>query len=72
MKRSCCVCGKQGDLRPYGPNGKDICFPCMKSSPELEKTAEAALGRALAANEPLLLDPSEQVGPRLLKSRGSA
>lgn len=41
--RKCCYCGKtekEEDLRPYGPNFQDICFDCMKSTPERELEAE--------------------------------
>ena len=24
----CELCGKVGELRPYGPNGESICFDC--------------------------------------------
>ncbi len=41
-------------LRPYGPGGAPICFPCMKSDPEREREAErnfgALLNAALAAS----------------------
>jgi hypothetical protein len=25
---ACEICGKQDELRPYGPNGENICFQC--------------------------------------------
>jgi len=25
---TCELCGQQKELRPYGPNGENICFPC--------------------------------------------
>jgi len=25
---ACDICGAQGELRPYGPQGEWICFPC--------------------------------------------
>lgn len=31
----CELCGAIGELRPYGPNGENICFDCgMKNEPE--------------------------------------
>jgi len=27
-KSVCEMCGKVAELRPYGPNGENICFPC--------------------------------------------
>lgn len=39
---------KQGrELRPYGPGGTWICFPCMKATPEREATAHGAYGALL-------------------------
>jgi hypothetical protein len=30
----CEMCGKQDELRPYGPNNENICFDCaMKDEP---------------------------------------
>ena len=29
-KRICAFCGKEEELRPYGPKGENICFDCMK------------------------------------------
>lgn len=38
----CYYCGPtKQELRPYGPGGRNICFPCMKASPEREETAKA-------------------------------
>lgn len=44
-------CGATTDLRPYGPGGAPICFPCMKATPERERQAEANFGAQLAAAE---------------------
>lgn len=38
------------ELRPYGPGGSMICYPCMKATPEREVAAVAALGALLDAN----------------------
>lgn len=37
------------ELRPYGPGGASICFPCMKSDPEREREAERNFGALLGA-----------------------
>jgi len=26
--QQCDLCGKIAELRPYGPNGEAVCFPC--------------------------------------------
>jgi hypothetical protein len=31
----CEECGKVAELRPYGENGKRICFVCGRKNPEL-------------------------------------
>lgn len=28
--RRCELCGKIEECRPYGPNGEQVCFDCMK------------------------------------------
>jgi hypothetical protein len=44
LPQQCDLCGKVGELRPYGPNGECICFDCgMKS----KKTTEEAFKRLL-------------------------
>lgn len=48
--RACHYCqSTTEELRPYGPGGKPICHPCMKTSPEREAAAESALGTLLDA-----------------------
>ena len=29
----CATCGDMAELRPYGPNGSKICFPCGMLNP---------------------------------------
>jgi hypothetical protein len=31
--RTCELCGKVAECRPYGPNGEQICFPCGEKNP---------------------------------------
>lgn len=44
-------CGATKDLRPYGPGGAQICFTCMKATPERERQAEQVFAAQLAAAE---------------------
>jgi hypothetical protein len=30
----CELCGATAELRPYGPNGENICFECGQKNPE--------------------------------------
>lgn len=36
---ACELCGKVSELRPYGPNGEDVCFPCGMKDEEAAKRA---------------------------------
>jgi len=47
----CYVCGESADCRPYGIGGRNICFPCMKSSAEREREAEAQFSARLSMCE---------------------
>lgn len=54
--RECHYCGTTHDeLRPYGPGGAWLCYPCMKATPEREAQAHRAFGA--------LLDAAEQIAP---------
>lgn len=35
-KPVCSYCQQPGDLRPYGPKGTLVCFPCATATPERE------------------------------------
>jgi hypothetical protein len=66
-------CGATEDLRPYGPGGAWVCFPCAMATPEREHQTEHAFGALLdAADAPtgvaLLTDegPAPVVDPGLL------
>lgn len=39
-KPSCRYCHATGDLRPYGPKGSWVCFPCATSTPERNEEAK--------------------------------
>ena len=50
--RTCCYCGShERELRPYGPGGADLCFPCMKATPGREEQAKSAYGALLEGAE---------------------
>jgi hypothetical protein len=76
--RYCVHCKRQGgsgprELRPYGPDGADVCAECILgpgAPPEREATAKQELGKRHMYPGTLLLDPTEQVGPRPLLKRG--
>lgn len=41
----CELCGKIGELRPYGPNGENICFNCgMKDEETTRKRFSEFIG----------------------------
>lgn len=48
--RTCHYCGPTDrELRPYGPGGSTICFPCATATPEREQAATGAFGALLDA-----------------------
>lgn len=48
----CFYCGQPGDLRPYGPKGSMVCFPCGTSDPERAKeTGDNFIAGLMAAFE---------------------
>lgn len=47
----CEYCLQNKEIRPYGEQGKNICFSCMKSSAELTRIAEKNFSVLLSANE---------------------
>lgn len=52
----CCYCGTGDGLRPYGPGGAAVCFPCATATPEREATTRAAfeaIVRAATAASPV-------------------
>lgn len=64
----CHYCNQPGELRPYGPGGSWVCFPCATATPAREQAAQEAFGTLLDANE--AISPSgavaigESGGPR--------
>jgi hypothetical protein len=52
----CHYCGStEAELRPYGPGGAQVCFPCAMETPEREAQAKGAFGS--------LLDASDAISP---------
>lgn len=52
MNGHCHYCGPTDrELRPYGPGGSTICFPCMTATPERESAAQNAFGALLDGTE---------------------
>jgi hypothetical protein len=46
------VCNSsEKETRPYGKDGQDICYPCMKADPEKEAEAKVQFELQLHANE---------------------
>jgi hypothetical protein len=77
-ERACIHCGLSGgvgprELRPYGPNGSDVCAKCaFEGPPERLKEAERQLAARLCCSEPLVLVVEEQTGPRPIRFKGTA
>lgn len=46
--RFCHVCSLSSDVRPYGEDGKDICFDCATSTPERKAVMEQKLAEHLS------------------------
>lgn len=66
---ACHYCGTtEKDLRPYGPGGSWVCFPCAMATPEREAAAKAAFGALLEGSEAIsptgIVAIGEQSGPR--------
>jgi len=58
-EKQCELCGETAELRPYGPNGENICFECGMID---EKATEAQFAKRLAGIDTLaviLTDPQE-------------
>ena len=50
MAGNCYHCGPTDrELRPYGPGGSNICYPCATETPERETAVDRAFGALLDA-----------------------
>lgn len=70
-KKRCCYCGKEKDLRPYGPGGAWLCGKCAfapERAAESERRMRAAMDEAFAGGGDVLLT---DCGPIPMK-RGQA
>ena len=59
------VCGRSGcagDLRPYGPNGADVCFPCAMETPERKAEASSMFAAQFKACGGVVVI-GESIGP---------
>ena len=75
MSNACCHCGTTSkELRPYGPGGTWVCFPCAMGTPERKSEAERQLGAALNAAERSddVIMIGEATGPRPMRRGGDA
>jgi len=78
VERTCIYCGKPGgkgprELRPYGPNGSDVCAECVfHGPPERVKEAKTQLSMRLMQPVTLVLDPADQIGPVPIKKVGDS
>lgn len=45
---NCQTCGEKRELRPYGPNGENVCFPCAMKD---EDAAKRQFGKLLNGND---------------------
>lgn len=64
----CHYCDKADGLRPYGPGGAMVCFPCATATPERERDAQRAYKALLDAADAVspsgIVAVGEQDGPR--------
>ena len=62
MSKSCHICTRPDDLRPYGPKGEWVCFSCAMSTPERRRATEQQFAAQMAAIDgPVVI--GEEVGP---------
>jgi hypothetical protein len=66
-KAKCELCDKLRELRPYGPNGENVCLPCAEKDPEaLEERMNKALDAKLA-EAGVSLNEAKLAAPDILK-----
>jgi hypothetical protein len=62
-KANCELCDQLRELRPYGPNGENVCLPCAEKDPaalseRMGKALDVKLAEAgVSLNEVTLVDP---------------
>lgn len=63
-QRACHYCKTaEKELRPYGPGGAWVCFPCAFETPERKAQTESAFADQLHAAGPVVMI-GEETGPR--------
>ena len=68
MEKKCFYCGLEhgdppNDLRPYGPGGSFVCFPCAMSTPAREAAAYQNFKNQLDGCGPVAVIDGTEVGP---------
>lgn len=62
----CDLCGKTAELRPYGPNGENICYECgMKN----EAATKAAFLKLLDGADAVIVGPAPEIAAALAAAR---
>ncbi|GAA1138718.1 hypothetical protein [Nocardioides aquiterrae] len=63
-EHACHYCGttEKDDLRPYGPGGSWVCFPCATATPEREQQAKNAFGALLDGAAAMSPDNAVMIG----------
>lgn len=59
----CHYCPTTHDLRPYGPKGAMVCFPCAMSTPDRVAETERNFEVQLEAAGPIVMLDGTEVGP---------
>lgn len=59
----CYYCDTPDDLRPYGPKGAMVCFPCAMETPERKAETERNFSSQLDAAGPVALLDGTEAGP---------
>ena len=70
--KTCYYCGKEKELRPYGPGGAPVCFACAMDTPDRKAEAEqefkSRLRDAASAGEMVMI--GTDAGPLPVKIGG--
>jgi len=66
---NCHYCGPTGEeMRPYGPEGADVCYPCATATPERNAETlaryQTLVEAAVAVSPTGLIAIGEETGPR--------
>ena len=61
--KKCYYCDTTNDLRPYGPHGSMVCFPCATSTPERDAETGNNMAMQMNASGPIALIDGTEAGP---------